>query len=240
MQKIIYYISLFSDETKSYLQKLRSKSNLLSLKKDEFSVDAFELEIDNIDVELVKILLDVLESFDMFRLWMIVCNRYNVKDQLSRYLTSVCFKYSNLKLLTTENILKINNPIFREKQQQVSILANEAVHNMFSLVSPDLIKQVKTEDLNASENRSEWWRFLFYLGFWKKLIYIMDTFSSLKMCYSIGDLNNFKIVYLLNYRSNLTDEQIKQYSEDITGEWIAEDDKNDWKNIKGKYILTIC
>ena len=153
MQKIIYYISLFSDETKSYLQKLRSKSNLLSQQKDGFSADSFELEIDNIDVELVKILLDVLESFDMFRLWMIVCNRYNVKDQLSRYLTSVCFKYSNLKLLTTDNILNINNPVFRRKQQQVSILANEAVHNMFSLVSPDLIKQVKTEDISNSNNQ---------------------------------------------------------------------------------------
>jgi len=84
---------------------------------------------------------------------MIVCNRYNVKDQLSRYLTSVCFKYSNLKLLTTDNILNINNPVFRRKQQQVSILANEAVHNMFSLVSPDLIKQVKTEDISNSNNQ---------------------------------------------------------------------------------------
>lgn len=114
---------------------------------------------------------------------MIVCNRYNITDQLSRYLTSVCYKYSNLKLLGNDSILKINSDKFRQNQAQVSILANEAVHNMFSLVSPDLIRQVKTEDITSNNQivDIECWRFLFYLGFWKKLIYIMDSMSSLKL-----------------------------------------------------------
>ena len=89
MQKIIYYVSLFSDETRSYLQKLRSKGQLNQEKTDSFKVDAFELQLDDIDTDLVKILLDVLESYDMFRLCMIVCNRYNITDHISRYLTSV-------------------------------------------------------------------------------------------------------------------------------------------------------
>lgn len=68
MQKIIYYISLFSEETRGYLQKLRSKNQLNQAKTTELKVDTFELELDNIDTDLVKILLDVLESYDMFRL----------------------------------------------------------------------------------------------------------------------------------------------------------------------------
>ena len=44
--------------------------------------------------------------------------------------------------------------------------------------------------------------------------------NSLKLCFSIGDLKNFKIVYLLYYREGLTDQQIREYSENITGDWI--------------------
>jgi len=68
MQKVIYYVSLFSEDTKSYLMKLRSNSQLFQSEGKDIKVDEFELELDNIDTELVKILLDVLENFDMFRL----------------------------------------------------------------------------------------------------------------------------------------------------------------------------
>ena len=72
MQKVIYYVSLFSDETKNHLQKLRSKSQLFLKDSEKFKVDDIGLEVDQIDLELVKILLDVLENYDMFRLCMIV------------------------------------------------------------------------------------------------------------------------------------------------------------------------
>ena len=230
MQKIIYYVSLFSEETKSYLQKLRSKDHLSQ--NENISADTFELELDNIDIELVKVLLDVLESFDMFRLCMIVCNRYNLHDHLSRYLTSACYKYSNLKLLPILSVLEINNPLFRSKQSQVSLLANEAIHNVFSLISPDMIKQHKTGEIPEnqgaqtegqaieSKSKKECWRFLFYLGFWKKLIYIMDSMASLSLCYSVGDFYNFKIIYMIFYRQDLDDDQIKQLADDQTGKWI--------------------
>jgi hypothetical protein len=226
MQKIIYYVSLFSEEAKNYLHKLRSKKQLAQETAD-FTADTFELELDNISVDLVKILLDVLESFDMFRLCMIVCNRYNVTEHLSRYLTSVCYKYSNLKLLPILSVLQVNLPLFRQKQSQVSILANEAIHNMFSLVSPDMIKQYKTEDLPIKDKNSmSSWRFLFYLGFWKKLVYILDSEASLQLCYSIGDFYNFKIVYMVHYRSELEDEEIKNLAEDKCGQWIGVIDRN--------------
>lgn len=89
MQKIIYYISLFSQEVKHHLEKLRSKDGLMLLKTEDLAADSLELELDNIDAELVKLILDVLENFDMFRLCLIVCSRYNMKEYISRYLTSI-------------------------------------------------------------------------------------------------------------------------------------------------------
>jgi len=150
MQKIIYYISLFSDEVKHQLEKLRSKDGLVQLKHENLSADSLELELDNIDAELVKLILDVLEHFDMFRLCLIVCSRYNMKEYISRYLTSICYKYSNLKLLDLNKILKINDISFRFGQQQVNILANEAVHNMLALIDPIMIGQQRTEDIDFS------------------------------------------------------------------------------------------
>lgn len=44
--------------------------------------------------------------------------------------------------------------------------------------------------------------------------------TSLKLCYSIGDFKNFKIIYLLYYREELPDEEIKEMIEDKSGKWI--------------------
>ena len=171
MQKIIYYISLFSDDVKHYLTGLRSKDGLLQLDNVESSIDDFELELDNIDDDLVKIILDVLEHFDMFRLCLIVCNRYNMKEHISRYLTSICFKYSNLKLLDISKILRINEPIFRSNQKEVNILANEAIHSMLKLIDPRMMMQQKTETLEKDTKLmgAECWRYLFYLGFLEEI-----------------------------------------------------------------------
>jgi len=125
--------------------------------------------------------------------------------------------------------MRINQPDFRKKQLQVSILANEAFHNMLSLVSPQMIQQQKTEDMPKEDimSKLECWRMLFYLGFWKKLIFILDSMTSLKLSYTIRDFKNFKIVYLLYYRSDLSDEEIKELIEDKTGKWVGDTlDKN--------------
>ena len=228
MQKIIYYISLFSNEVKYHLERLRSKDGLLQKKTEEFTADSLEFELDNIDVELVKLILDVLESFDMFKLCLIIWSRYNMKEHISRYLTSICFKYSNLKLLDISKIVKINDPGFRFSQKQVNILANEAVHNMLTLIDPKMIEQQKTEEVDFSSKliNVEWWRYIYYLGFWKKLIYIMDSHSSLELCYSIGDFENFKMVYLANYKPELSNEEIFNLSKTQSSNWNEEKPKS--------------
>ena len=224
MQKIIYYISLFSDEVKHQLEKLRSKDGLVQLKHENLAADSLELELDNIDTELVKLILDVLEHFDMFRLCLIVCSRYNMKEYISRYLTSICYKYSNLQLLDMNKVLKMNDMSFRFGQQQVNILANEAVHNMLALIDPIMIGQQRTEDIDFSSKliNVEWWRYIYYLGFWKKLIYIMDSHSSLELCSTIGDFENFKMVYLLNYRPELSNDEISSLAKTPSSNWIGD------------------
>jgi hypothetical protein len=72
MQKIIYFISLFSEDVKEYLGRQRSKEGLLQNDSQETVIDYFDLELDNIDDELIKLILDVLEHFDMFRLCLII------------------------------------------------------------------------------------------------------------------------------------------------------------------------
>ena len=183
MQKIIYYISFFSDDVKRYLNKMRSKDGLLQMDQNELQIDFLEVELDNIDTELVKLILDVLEHFDMFRLCLIVCNRYGMQEHVSRYLTSICYKYSNIKYLNGTKILSINDDKFRKQQKQVNVLANEAIHSMLKLIDPNMIKQAKTEDIKEGDRslNAECWRYIYYLGFWKKLIYIMDTHTSLQL-----------------------------------------------------------
>ncbi len=90
------------------MQTLRSSDELLSNK--DFQVeDCLEIQLDDIGIDLVKLILDVLEHFDMFRLCMIVCNRYGLYENIGRYLSTICYRYSNLKFVQVRFAEKVNN-----------------------------------------------------------------------------------------------------------------------------------
>lgn len=102
-QKIVYYISLFSDEVSEHLQQIRSKkilfSNNSAIKDDlQRQEDLFIFDLDDVDSNFVNLILDVLEYYELFRLCLMLCNRYHLSERLGRYLVSVCSKYSNLHL----------------------------------------------------------------------------------------------------------------------------------------------
>ncbi|CAI2383785.1 unnamed protein product [Moneuplotes crassus] len=225
IQKIVFYLSLFSDDLKKCLDQQRSKSERVTIDENEDGLDFFELELDNLNEELVSTTLDMLEHFDLFRLCLVLCNKYNLKNHISRYLTSTCYKYSNLKLLGMSKILSINSKAFRNSQKQVSVLANEAIHNILKIIDPSTILQQCTEDLTKESTLlgGESWRYIYYLGFWKKLIYLMDTHNALKLGYSARAFQDFKTVYLINYWAELTDEQIKSKIDGSDPMWIKED-----------------
>ena len=139
-------------------------------------------------------------------------------------------------------ILSINEDKFRMQQKQVNVLANEAIHSMLKLIDPNMIKQTKTEDIKEG-NRSlnaECWRYIYYLGFWKKLIYIMDTHTSLQLCFSVCDFENFKTVYLINYRPELSNDEMKEILQDSTKPWVKQDNNGIVKYLCDKVNLEIC
>ena len=84
MQKVIRLISIFSDEIKKSLEGLRSKSTLISGRKiseseSEIDVDLdFLIDLDNIDENFVLLMLDSLEHYKIYKLCIIVCNRYGL------------------------------------------------------------------------------------------------------------------------------------------------------------------
>ena len=106
MCKIIYYVSMFSKEIVSSLSRLRSKEAISSIeekKKGDFikvnNQDGKEeeifLDLDDVDEDFLNILLDSLEQFELYKLCLIVCNRYKLKERVGRYLVSIGHKYSS-------------------------------------------------------------------------------------------------------------------------------------------------
>ena len=174
-------MSLFSEDVSTHLQKIRSKKVLFSTtqavdqKKQE---DLFILDLDDVDSNFVNLILDVLEYYKLFRLCLMLCNRYHMNERLGRYLVSVGSKYSNLhlhrfNLKLLRNHLTLNE-IWIQKQRCASIIAHEAIHNVFTLLEPSFLS-IKDFDEKLTSSNSldiETYRTMLDLGFWKKLVYI--------------------------------------------------------------------
>lgn len=130
----------------AHLSKIRSTKLLFSSKSRdnlEKQEDLFILDLDDIDNNFVNLILDVLEYYELFRLCLMLCNRYHMSERLGRYLVSVCSKYSNmhlhrfnLKLIRTQNTL---NEMWINKQRLASIISHEALHNVFTLIEPSFL-----------------------------------------------------------------------------------------------------
>jgi len=55
------------------------------------------IELDELDpVNLLPAILDVLEYYELYRLCLIICNRYKLIERTGRYISAICTKYSNL------------------------------------------------------------------------------------------------------------------------------------------------
>jgi hypothetical protein len=116
MQKIIRFISMFSDEFKYSLLQQKSKSVQLTQQKEQeqefdYMVD-FILDLDLVDMEFIYLVLDTLEQFKQYKLCIFVCNRYKLANKVGRYLASIGARYSPLAL---EPILL--KPVYVQEQQ---------------------------------------------------------------------------------------------------------------------------
>ena len=76
------------------------------------------------------------------------------------------------------------------------MLAHEAIHNVFTLIDPAYLR-LKPHDKSLNWTNSlgmENFRLMFALGFWKKLVYIMNVKVSLDLCYKFSDGCNFEML----------------------------------------------
>lgn len=144
VQKIIYYISLFSSEVKAKLEKLNlaTKKPVNNPKKGKLNIqfaEENEIKLDLVPSEFIEEVIQILQHYDLIKLSLILCNRFKLNAQIGSFVVSSCIKYSNLSDVrythTFENLLsyQTNKKI---KQRQQSIIAHEAMHNVLSLIAP--------------------------------------------------------------------------------------------------------
>lgn len=105
---------------------------------------------------------------------------------MGRYLVSIASKYSNIHEIATKfNVLYV--PSQKEVQNQVSFVAHQAVHSALELIEPKYLK-IKEGNLDNSNSLGSYcYTALKNLGFWKKLIYLMDIKSSLTVASMFAD-----------------------------------------------------
>ena len=69
-----------------------------NLEKAAFNEDMefMMIELDNMTPELLIIILDTLERFELYRLSLILCNRYRMHERNGSFVAAISQKYSNL------------------------------------------------------------------------------------------------------------------------------------------------
>ena len=72
----------------------------------------------------------------------------------------------------------------------------EAMHNVISLIDGNFLK-IDENGKDSLSLRENCFDFLFIQGFWKKLVFLMDSDSSLELCKAMGDHESFKLMYLV-------------------------------------------
>lgn len=78
-------MSMFSDNFKAEILKIKSKDALLTSRNEQNDETLTEqgandllIDLDNIDINFLYLILDTLEHYNIFRLAIFVCNRYEI------------------------------------------------------------------------------------------------------------------------------------------------------------------
>ena len=146
------------------------------------------------------LLLDVLEHFELHKLCLIVCNRYQLAQKLGRYVVSIASKFSNMQNVHCKFDL-LRDGYSKQIQQQTSFVAHQTLHTAFEMINPAyLVLKRQGESVTETNSLGHYcYRGLHALGYWKKLIYIMDVRNSLRLARSYRDYHSYKTVFLMNY-----------------------------------------
>lgn len=223
MRKILEYISMFSDEVAACLKLSRSSQSLVSSQKiqEDWEVSSL-VDLDDISVEALGLLLDTLEEFGMYKLCLIVCNRYSLSNRIGRYIVGLASRYS---FLNESQRVDLKGGAIVQK----AAVAYTAVHNMLEMINPSYIslKEKDGKDLGI-----EAFQGLLLLGYWKKLVYIMDFDNSMALTSSFGDFKNYKQAYLIRVGNSDYDLSKEDFA------WVK--DIEDVENMKLALDSVVC
>ena len=54
------------------------------------------IKLDDVDIDFIESILDILDYYELYKLSLILCNRYNLQDRIAKYIMQLSMKYSNL------------------------------------------------------------------------------------------------------------------------------------------------
>jgi hypothetical protein len=72
------------------------KSKDITKPEFEEDMDFMMVELDELPADLQGLILDTLEHYELYRLCLVLCGRYQLHERLGRYISAVSQKYSNL------------------------------------------------------------------------------------------------------------------------------------------------
>ena len=204
MQKIIHFISMFSEDVKQSLGNLRSKKNLLSQKDttkslEEESLVDMMIDLDEISTDFIYLILDLLEHYKLYKLCIFVCNRYGLSQKLGRYLVNIATRYSNLAIESVVvSKVKLTNNVQRQMQNEKAFVASVAFHNVLENINPTFLRLKKKGEKADFSNSlgNECFSELINLGFWKKCLFLMDYDNALSLASTFASFKNYKLIYL--------------------------------------------
>ena len=142
-----------------------------------------------------------------------MCKRYRLSGRQGRYLILMCSKYSNIKKVRFDFHSLDSSFLLSQKQQRAcSLIAHEAIHNVLGLLDTNFLMLKPfgqtLDDINSLGMQT--YRIIFNLGFWKKLVYLLQSKMSLHLCMKFFDFRNYRLILrgFLSHEEKLNNKQV--------------------------------
>ena len=143
---------------------------------------------------------------------LMMCKRYRLSGRQGKYLTLMCSRYSNLQTIRIEFYKWINHKVYQGQQRACALLAHEAIHSVLCLLDNNFLS-MKPYGEHLDETNSlgmQTYRTILNLGFWKKLVYILQSKMSMHLCMKFFDFRNYRLILrgFLSHEEKLNNKQV--------------------------------
>jgi hypothetical protein len=54
------------------------------------------IDLEDLNPDFLSLVLETLEHYEMYRLCILICQRYQLTESIGRFVLAICQKYSNL------------------------------------------------------------------------------------------------------------------------------------------------